>query len=180
MQQLTFTNTLIFGMSIISALAIVFFPDLYAFGMHRYNYDIWLYHLWIIQFFSSQLLHWGAVHLFMNMVFIGYFWNAIERLLGYHKMFLFFTLNAIFLWVVLTFASWGVSVWASGFAMAVLAYYTLQLYSIRHPDYRWWITALSLNILIWFYPGISLIGHLWGAVFWAIFWYGHTWLKKYI
>ena len=177
---MTFTNTLIFWMCIVSALAIVFFPELYVFGMHRYNFDTWLYHLWIVQFFSSQLLHWGALHLFMNIIFIGYFWNTIERLLGYQKMLLFFVLNSIFLWLLLTFLSLVNTVWASGFAMAILAYYTLELYSVRHPDYQWGITALVINIWIWFMPGISLLWHLWGALFWAVFWFGYNYYKKYI
>jgi hypothetical protein len=62
----------------------------------------------------------------------------------------------------------------SGFAMAIIAYYTLQLKSINHPDYKWGITALTINVFIWFVPGISLIWHL----FWAIAWWIYFWIIR--
>lgn len=179
MHQLSFTNTLIIGSVIVSLLALTLFPDLDVFGINRYFYLQWQYHLWFVQFFSSQLLHGSIIHLAFNILFVGYFWNTIERLLWYKKMFLFFVLNAIFLWVLITFLSPANTVWMSWFAMAVLAYYTLQLYSIRHPEYTWWITALLINIAIGFMPWISLVWHLWGAIFWVLFWYGCEYYKKY-
>ena len=180
MQQLSFSNTLIIWAWIVTFLALSVYPQLYDFGINRYFFLQGEYHVWIVQFFSSQLLHWSLLHFAFNTIFIIYFWNIIEQTLWYKKMFIFFILNSIFLWVVLTFLSLVNTVWASGFAMAILAYYTLELYSVRHPDYQWGITALVINILIWFIPGISLLWHLWGAIFWAVFWFGYNYYKKYI
>ena len=179
LMNLSFTNTLIIWAGIITLLALSVFPDLYIFGMNRYFYLQSQYHIWGVQFFSSQLLHGSILHLAFNVLFIWYFWNAVERLIWYKKMLLFFVLNALFLWVLITFLSPANTVWMSWFAMAVLAYYTLQLYSIRHPEYTWWITALVINIAIGFMPGISLLWHLWGAIFWAVFWYWHMYYKKW-
>lgn len=180
MNNFTFTNTLIIWASIITFLALSLFPELYLFGINRFFYTTWEYHIWVTQFFSSQLLHGSILHLAFNVVFVWYFWNAIERTLWYQKMFLFFILTSIFLWVLITFVSGVNTVWMSWFAMAILAYYTLELYSVRHPDYQGGITALIVNIMIWFIPGISLLWHLWGAIFWVIFWFWYNYYKKYI
>ena len=178
--NLSFSNTLIIWAGIVTFLALFMIPQLFDFGMNRFFFLRWDFHVWIIQFFSSQLLHWSILHFAFNTIFILYFWNIIEQTLGYKKMFVFFVLNSIFLWLLLTFLTAVNTVWASGFAMAILAYYTIELYKIRHPDYGWWVTALMINIWIWLLPGISLLWHLWGALFWVIFWYGNNIYKKYI
>ena len=178
----SFSNTLIVFACIVTFFALFINPSLFIFWINDNYYSAWLYHVWILQFFSAQLLHGSSLHLLFNMIFVGYFWNIIERTLWYQNMCIFFVLTSVFLWLSITFLSAPHSntVWMSWFAMAILTYYTLELYSIKHPDYRGGITVIVINVLIWFMPNISLLWHAWGVVFWILFWYGYYLYKKYI
>lgn len=163
----TVSNTIMVLCLIFTAISYV--VDLRLFSMNLYFYSQGNYPYWLLQMFTSQFLHWGPLHLMMNAFFVLYFWNALERIIWEKKMILFFILNAIFLWVCLTFFTNANTIWISWFAMALLSYYTLELYSRWNPEYTWGITALVINIWIGFTPGISLVGHLGGAVFWVVF-----------
>lgn len=162
--------------NILIALSVFFtwlsyvFPWIYIFGMNSYFFESWNYAYWFLQFFSSNFIHWGITHLFMNAIFIFYFWNLLEIKIWFKKMLLFFITNAIFVWVILTFfAKWS-TIWISGFSLALLTAYTLWLWKQNNPEYGWWITAIVINILIGLFPGISLLGHLFWMVFGVIFW----------
>jgi hypothetical protein len=48
--------------------------------------------------------------------------------------------------------------------MALMTYYTLELYKRGNPDYRGGLTAIAVNVALGFVPGISLAGHILGAV----------------
>jgi len=163
----TLSNSLMFLCLIFTVLSTII--DLRLFGMNAYFYDGWNYLYWILQMFTSQFLHGSPLHLMMNAFFVLYFWNVLERLIGEKKMIVFFILNTVFLWVCLTLFTNANTIWISWFAMALLSYYTLELYRRWNPEYTWGVTALVINIGVGFYPGISLIGHLWGAIFWLIF-----------
>jgi membrane associated rhomboid family serine protease len=166
---LSISNILILISIFFTALTFIY-PNIYIFGMNDIFYSQWNYFFWFFQMFSSQFLHGSILHLFMNSIFIYYFWNILEIIIGQKKMVLFFVLNSIFLWIFLTYMQAWNTVWISWFALAVLSYYTLQLYWVKNPEYTGWITAIVLNIVIGFAPWISLLGHLWGMIFWAMFW----------
>lgn len=124
-----------------------------------------------IQFCMYSFLHWGILHLLFNSIFLYFFWNQLESKI-WKKWFLFF-----FLWTtlfngiaLLIFTQVGtVTIWISGFALAILSFYTLLLYERKDAEYKWWITALIINILIGLSAQVSFIGHLFGAIFWGIF-----------
>lgn len=149
----------------------VVFSDILIFWMNSYFLNSGNYPYWFLQMFTSQFLHWSALHLAMNAFFVLYFWNALEWFIGKNSMIVFFISNSVFLWICLTLFSSGNTVGISGFAMALLSFYTLELYKRWNPQYTWGITALAINIWFGFMPGISLVWHAWWAIFWAIFWY---------
>ncbi len=168
--KLTISNMLI----LISAVFTVFATinsNYYRYGMNDMFLRAGEYHIYAMQFFSSQFLHWGLLHLTMNALFIYIFWNAVEHITGIKKYILFFVFSAWIIGLSITLLwSWN-TIGMSGFAMSVVAYYTLQLKSVNHPDYKWWITAIVVNIAIGLTPGISLLGHLFWAIAWVVYYY---------
>jgi len=150
--------------SIIFTILATIFPKIYILSINNLFLDEWLYHIYIIQFFTGTFLHWGIIHLFFNSFFIYYFWNIVEWLIWKKKFTVFFIFSTIFIGALITSISNWNTVWISGFCMALLSYYTLELKSRNDIEYKWWITALVINIWIWFIPWISLYWHL----FWAI------------
>lgn len=168
--KLTFSNILIL-LSIVFTLLIFMFDSLYLFWMNRAFFNAGMYHMWILQFFTSQFIHGWILHLLFNSLFIYYFWNILETIIGYKKMIVFFLWNTIFLWLLITFLwAWN-TVGISWFALAVLTYYTLLLRQQKNPEYTGWITAIIINIAIGLSPGISFLGHLWGMIFGGIFFF---------
>lgn len=166
--RLTFSNILIM-ISFITTLLAMISPSLYIFGMNNYFLDKWLYHIYILQFFTWNFLHWWVLHLFFNSMFLFYFWNIIEWLIWKQKYIMFFIFVTIFDWVLLSMLNIWNTVWISWFCMALLSYYILELRSRNNIEYKWWITAIIVNIWIWFYPWISLYWHLFWAFAWVIF-----------
>lgn len=162
-------SNILIWISVFSTALTYIYPDLYAFGMNNFFLNQWKYHIYFLQFFSSNFIHWWILHLFFNSVFIYYFWNQIELILWTRKYLIFFIFNAIFIWLWLSLFSWWNTVWISWFALALITYYTLDLRSKKIDEYKWWITAIIVNVAIWLHPQISLLWHLLWAISWAIF-----------
>ena len=175
--KLTISNILI-GIAAIFTIAATMDTSYYQYGMNSFFLSQWQYHIYFMQFFTSQFLHWGTLHLIMNSIFIIIFWTVVEQILWEKKYLAFFMFSAIFIGISITFLTSANTFGMSWFAMAVLAFYTLQLKSLNNPEYKWGITALLLNIWIWFVPGISLVGHLFWAIAGAIFFFILRILKK--
>jgi len=167
-------------MSISNTLIIIsiFFTILSFKNPDILNY--WMNHHYILkndyinvfmQFFVYSFIHWSIIHIIFNSIFLYIFWNPIEKHLWANKYLLFFLLNIFIIWVSLLYFTpiWANTIWISWFALAVLSYYTLLLYSKNDSDYKWWITAIIINIWVWFMPWISFIWHLVWALVWVIF-----------
>jgi membrane associated rhomboid family serine protease len=169
-QKWTISNSLMI-ISVIFTLLTFVIPSIYRFGMNDVFFNAGLYYYWFIQMFTSQFLHGGITHLAMNAIFILYFGNVLERSIGKDKMLIFFISCSVFLWVFLTLLNTWNTVWISGFALAVLTYYTLMLWKKWNPEYTGWVTAIIINILIWLSPGISFFGHFGWMIFGALWWY---------
>ncbi|MDP5038830.1 MAG: rhomboid family intramembrane serine protease [Candidatus Gracilibacteria bacterium] len=138
------------------------------------------YITFLYQIFVYSFIHGGFLHLFFNSFFIYIFGNQIEENIGSKNFLLFFILNTLFLsFCLLYFSPYSTTVGISGFAMAILSFYTLKLKEIGNPDYKGGITGLVINILIGFSDKISLVGHLFGGVFGVIFFYVLKLFKKY-
>jgi len=166
----TVSNTLIAISLLFTGLTFIV-PWIYRFGMNDLFFNAGMYHYWALQMFSSQFLHGGITHLAMNSIFVLYFWNALEWIIWKNKYIIFFISSSVFTWIVLTFLTNTTTVWISWFALAIVTYYTLILYSRGNPEYAGWITAIVINILIGLTPGISFMWHFSWMVFGALFWY---------
>lgn len=162
--QKTISNALIL-ISILCTILVNLDIRLYIFWMNNLFLEDWLYHIFFLQFFTGSFIHWSIMHLLFNSIFIYFFWNIVEWIIWKKKFFLFFVFVTIFNWILLSLINiWENTIWISWFCMALISYYTLELKSRNDSDYKWWITAIIINIWIWFIPWISLFWHL----FWAI------------
>lgn len=168
--KISISNIFILISLIFTVLSSIY-PELYNFWMNSYYLNEWKYHIYLIQFFTSVFLHWWFFHFLANAIFIFIFWNMVEIIIWRNKFILFFIFSAIFIWLWLTYFDTWNTVWISGFCMAVLAYYTLELKSLKNPEYTWGVTAMIINIAIWFHPWISLLWHLFWCISWIIFYY---------
>jgi membrane associated rhomboid family serine protease len=154
-----------------TTLVVLNFPELYIFWMNTFFLERWSYITYILQFFTSQFIHWSVFHFIFNALFIFLFWSIVENSLRMEKYIIFFIFSSIFIWISLTiFSTWN-TVWISWFAMALLSYYTLELYYKNDIEYKWWITALIINIWIGLSPWISLVGHFSWALAWVVFYF---------
>lgn len=174
--KISFSNTLVLISMLFTMLALSF-TDLYRFWMNDLFLNSWAYHMFWVQIFSSQFIHGNFTHLLFNSIFVFYFGNILESIIGYKKMIIFFIVCSIFLAIVLI-AFWsGNTVWMSWFLMALLTYYTLLLKQNNNPEYTAGITVIVVNVLYWLLPWISFLGHFWWMVFWWLFWF-IAWKKK--
>ena len=168
--NISLSNFLILISFIITFIS-YFYSDLFTLWMNRFFIEKDLPHILLLQFCMYQFLHWWIFHLLANSIFIYIFWNQIEYLIWKTKFFLFFLFNTLFVWTMLLFFSSWNTIWISWFCMALISFFTLELYFRKNPEYKWWITAILLNIAIWFYPWISLAWHLFWAIAWIIFYF---------
>ncbi len=157
------SNSLIIVSIIITILA-YFMPSLDVFWVNNIFLREWLYHIYFIQFFTWTFLHGWLMHILFNSFFLYIFWNTLELLIWKKKYIIFFLFVIIFNGILISNITDQNTIWISGFCMALLSYYTLELRSRNNPEYKWWVTALIINIWIWFIPWISLYWHL----FWAV------------
>lgn len=172
LHTISVSKVLIF-LSLIWTLAIYFFPESSIFGLNSYYLDKWNYLMFVIQVFISNFLHWDLMHFLFNSIFIYYFGTILENLIWRKKFIIFFVFTAIFNAIFISFfETWNTTtIGISGFVMALLSYYTLELKSKNNPEWKGWITAIILNIGIWFFPGISLYWHLFWAIAWVIYYF---------
>ena len=110
----------------------------------------------------------------MNYIYI--FWNKVETIIGKQAFLQFFILTVLFDGIFILFFSSGITKWISGFGMALLSYYTLKLYEIKDPDYKWWITGIVIGSIIGFSTNISVVWHF----FWAVFGWIYYFILKQI
>jgi len=183
-------STILILLSVIFTIIWYINPEFISeWSINNFYLNKWDFFHWLIQFFTGTFIHWWIMHIFMNTIFIYYFWNILEIILWKTKYIIFFVLFIIFNWIVLSYLQPNAyTIWISWFAMTIITYYTLELKSLKNPDYKWWITAIIINLGIWFYPWISLYWHLNWVIFWMIFYYltndffkrQMIWLFKYL
>lgn len=163
------SNIFIWISCIVTAI-VISIPDLYLYWINSYFFDKWEYNILIIQLFSWVFMHGGLLHLLANSIFLLLFWNIVENIIWIKNYIIFFIITVLSSWIsLLLFTSWT-TVGISGFAMALLWFFTVYLFRSKNPDYKWGITAIVINITIWLSPGISLIWHLSWAIVWIIYW----------
>lgn len=170
MLKLTVSNALIV-ISIIITVMYGYYDDFIYYGMHDFFYINWDYKNFSIQFVLYNFLHGSIFHLLFNSIFLYYFWNKVEENIKTFNYIIFFLITSILIWISLIVFSNGVTIWISWFWMAILTYYTLMLKHKWDIEYKWWITAIVINILIWLGWWISFIGHLSWVIIWLTYFY---------
>ena len=183
-KELSISNILIW-LSFFATILSIFNSNLFIFWMNNYFLNRWEYHFYILQFFTSNFLHWWVMHLFFNSMFIYYFWNQIESIIWKKRYILFFLISIILTGIWLTIIWLHTqptnTIWISWFCMALITYYTIHLKNINHPDFRWWITAIIINLAIWLQPQISLFWHFFWVISGILFYYfDDRFLKKLV
>ncbi len=172
-------SNILIWLSVVFTIGATINPALYRLWMNDYFLDKWDYLIYFTQFFTSNFLHSWIFHLFFNSMFIYYFGNQVELILWQKKYISLFIFNAIFVWVWLTILGEWNTIWISSFCMAILTYFTLDLKSKKIDEYKWWLTAIVINIVIWLNPQISLMWHLLWVIAWIIFYYiNKTFFKR--
>ena len=169
LNKFSFNGFLIFTSIFITMFAF-YDKSFYDFGLNNYYLESWDYIIYLFQLFVSVFLHWDIFHLLFNILFLYIFWYTLEILIWIKKYIIFFIFVIFFNWILITLLAWNSNtIGISWFAMAIISYYVMDLKSRNNPEYKWWITAIIVNIAIWFIPGISLYGHLFWAIAWVIF-----------
>ncbi len=172
MQNNYSVSNILIVLSIFATLAVTINHQLYTYGMNTFFLDRWIYYIYAIQFFSSQFLHGWMLHLFGNIIFIGYFWNTLEWLIWSKKFLIFFIFTTIINGLAITYFSEYNTVWISWFALALLTYYALEMRSrAEFQESKWALVAIVINIAIWFAPGISLVWHASWAIAGILYYY---------
>lgn len=166
--KLTLSNSFII-ISTIFTLVSFQNPEILNYGMSQYFLERNDYINFLIQIAFYSFLHGWWFHLIFNSLFLYIFWNQIEERIGKKMYMFFFVFTTIFNAIFILFFSQGVTIWISGFWMALISLYTLILYQEWNSEYKWWITAIIINTLIGLSATISFAGHLWGAIMWALF-----------
>jgi len=175
---LTLSNFLII-ISFIFTLISVKNPEILSFWMNNFFILQNDFLKVFIQFCFYSFLHWWVLHLVFNSIFIYIFWNKVEEIIWFKNYFIFFILTTVFNWIFILLLSNSNTIWISWFALALLSFYTLKLHEVKNSDYKWWITAIILNVLIWFSSQISFVWHLFWAIFWVIYFYILKIIKKF-
>lgn len=156
-------------------------PELITmFWMSHLFLSQWDYVKLLIQFCLYSFLHGGFFHLLFNSLFLYFFWNQLEYLIWKTWYIVFFIFTTLFNGIALLLLTqeWTITFGISWFALAIISFYTLLLYDVKNPEYKWWITALVINILVWFSPQVSFVWHLFGAISWGIFYGLYKFLGK--
>lgn len=123
----------------------------------------------VLQFLLYSFLHGNIFHILFNSIFLYVFWNKVEQIIWKNNYLIFFIFATLFIWLfILLLSKWN-TIWISWFTMALLTYYTIILYKEKNNEYKWWITAIIVSLLIWFSPEISFVWHLWWVIYWVFF-----------
>lgn len=153
--------TIISLLSIIGGVTYVLFPDIIQYGMSTFA-DSLKYRA--IQFTLYSFIHGGFLHTLSNVIFFLFIGRLVEITHGTGYIWWLWLWTTIIVWITLMMLSVYPTIGWSGFAMALLAIYTLDFYRRWSPEYKSGLLLIAINIGIGLYDNISLLGHLSGAI----------------
>jgi hypothetical protein len=163
-------SNILIAISFIMTSIVISVPEYYDYWINSYFLSQGLYHIFVIQLFAWVFMHWWILHLLSNSLFIYFFWNIVENTLWIKKYLLLLFSSIVFTGIsLILFNQWN-TVWISWFAMTLIGFYTTIMIIKWNEDYKWWITAIIINVWIWFVPWISLVGHLSWVIIGIIYW----------
>ena len=167
-----FSHALILIAVIIAFIGFAFPKLILLFGLHRIPLDGDGPVMLVGQVFLYQFLHGDPLHILMNSIFLYQAWPEIENRMSPIRFRIFFLLNTLFVALALWFfAPYSLTIWISGFCMALLSYLGIDLYTTWHPMASQILVMLVINIAIGLTGNISFVGHASGALFGVITWF---------
>jgi membrane associated rhomboid family serine protease len=115
--------------------------------------------------FTAAFLHYGVVHLALNMLSLLIFGSELERLLGRGRYLTVYLVSIVggAAAIQLLGDPFGQVAGASTAIYGLMGAFGVVLVHQRQ-DLRGLLTLLGINLVISFLPGVSLIGHLGGLV----------------
>jgi membrane associated rhomboid family serine protease len=115
--------------------------------------------------FTAAFLHYGVVHLGLNMLSLLIFGSELERLLGRGRYLTVYLVSIVggAAAIQLFGSPFGQVAGASTAIYGLMGAFGVVLLH-RKQDLRGLLTLLGINLVISFLPGVSLIGHLGGLV----------------
>lgn len=111
-------------------------------------------------------LHWDFFHFLWNSIIMIWFSAKVEKMIWEANFLNWFFIYSLIQWFILAYF-WVFWIWVSGFAIAILVYYTILLYKIKNEEYKAGILFLIIMVFfqLWWF-----IWHITGLFFWII-WY---------
>ncbi len=156
---------------VISMIGFAFPQFVQLYGMSGYYLMDYDYISLVVQICLFQFLHWGIIHLLANSYFLYIAGVELEARMSRDRYTWFFATSTVFVAIaLLIFAPQSLTIGISGFCMAILSYLWIDLYTTRHSMAPQILVMLAINIGIGLVPGISLVGHLSGAIWWLVWW----------
>jgi membrane associated rhomboid family serine protease len=115
--------------------------------------------------FTAAFLHYGVVHLALNMISLLIFGSELERLLGRGRYLTVYLVSIVggAAAIQLLGDPFGQVAGASTAIYGLMGAFGVVLVH-QKQDLRGLLTLLAINLVISFLPGVSLIGHLGGLV----------------
>ena len=129
--------------------------------------------------FTAMFLHFGIVHLAMNMLALYNIWTAIEKIFWKRKYLLIYLFsglagNLTVFGVESITWNYSLSAWASGAIFGILwAYLAITLVLSKETNWKFdskqVISTIVYALAPWlFISWISLTAHVWGLIGWFI------------
>jgi membrane associated rhomboid family serine protease len=115
--------------------------------------------------FTAAFLHYGVVHLALNMISLLIFGSELERLLGRARFLTVYLVSIVggAAAIQLLGGPFDQVAGASTAIYGLMGAFTVVLVH-QKQDLRGVLTLLAINVVVSFLPGVSLIGHLGGLV----------------
>jgi membrane associated rhomboid family serine protease len=115
--------------------------------------------------FTAAFLHYGVLHLALNMVSLLIFGSELERLLGRGRYLTVYLVSIVggAAAIQLLGSPFGQVAGASTAIYGLMGAFGVVLVH-QKQDLRGLLTLLGINLVISFLPGVSLIGHLGGLI----------------
>jgi membrane associated rhomboid family serine protease len=115
--------------------------------------------------FTAAFLHYGVLHLALNMVSLLVFGSELERLLGRGRYLTVYLVSIVggAAAIQLLGNPFGQVAGASTAIYGLMGAFGVVLVH-QKQDLRGLLTLLAINLVISFLPGVSLVGHLGGLV----------------
>jgi membrane associated rhomboid family serine protease len=115
--------------------------------------------------FTAAFLHYGVIHLALNMISLLIFGSELERLLGRARYLTVYVVSIVggAAAIQLLGAPFGQVAGASTAIYGLMGAFGVVLVH-QKQDLRGLLTLLAINLVVSFLPGVSLIGHLGGLV----------------